>query len=216
WKVASEAFTNLGTTANTEEADELQTKAGTTSWINMGTKDEDHRSLYGIIIMNPKSHGASDEAVFKVPSEQVFATVSVKGPGSTTTATGTGIKKVVPVTNAVAKLDTEVSLPVGKHLVLVGGPAVNKLTAQALGLTYPTYGSSGLLPFAQGEGYVGLTDGVLEIGKYAVVVAGWEAGDTRNACSVLQQFGTFATQLDGNMAVKVTSVSASGITPVTS
>ena len=216
WEVVSGVFTNLGTTASTEEADELQTKAGTTSWINMGTKDEDHRSLYGIIIMNPKSHGASDEAVFKVPSEQVFATVSVKGPGSTTTAAGTGIKKVVPVTNAVAKLDTEVSPPVGKHLVLVGGPAVNKLTAQALGLTYPTYGSSGLLPFAQGEGYVGLTDGVLETGKYAVVVAGWEAGDTRNACSVLQQFGTFATQLDGNMAVKVTSVSASGITPVTS
>jgi len=212
WEVASAAFSNLGTSASTEEADELQVKAGTGSWINVGSKDEDHRSNYGIVIMNPKSHGASDEVVVKIPNEQVFASVSVKGPGSTTTTGGSKVKKVVPVTNAVAKLDTEVSLPVGKHLVLVGGPGVNRLTAQALGLTYPTYGSSGLLPFAEGEGYVALKSGTLETGKYVVVVAGWEAEDTRDACSVLQQFGSFAEQLKGNMAVKVTGVSASGIT----
>jgi hypothetical protein len=214
WEVSSGNFVNLGTSASTEEADELQAKEGTTSWVNIGTKDEDHRSLYGIQILNPKSHGASDEVVFKVPNEQVFATVSVKSTGTTTTSSGSNVKKVVPVTNAVAKLDTEVSLPVGKHLVLVGGPAVNKLTAQAMGLSYPTYGGSGLLPFAEGEGYIALTDGVVESGKYAVVVAGWDAKDTRNACSVLQQYGSFTDQLDGNTAVKVTSVSASGITPV--
>jgi hypothetical protein len=82
-----------------------------------------------------------------------------------------------------------------------------------MGLTYPTYGSSGLLPFASGEGYIKVFDGTLETGYVAVVVAGWEAQDTRNACSVLQQYGTFATQLTGNVAVKVTSVTASGITP---
>jgi S-layer protein (TIGR01564 family) len=137
----------------------------------------------------------------------------VKGPSTTvTSAAGGTVKQVVPVTNAVAKLDTEVSLPVGKSLVLVGGPAVNRLTAQAMGLDFPTYGASGLLPFAEGEGYVELVDGVLESGEYAVVVAGWSASDTRNAASVLQQFGSFQEQLDGNMAVKITSVSASGIT----
>jgi S-layer protein (TIGR01564 family) len=212
WEVTSKSFSNLGVTASTEEADELQAKRGTATYTNIGTKDEDHRSNYGVVIMNPKSHGASDEAVFKVPNEQVFAKVSVKSTGSTTTTASGGVKQVVPVTNAVAKLDTEVSLPVGKHLVLVGGPAVNRLSAQAMGLTYPTYGGSGLLPFAEGEGYVALVDGVLESGKYAVVVAGWEADQTRDACSVLQQFGSFSGQLDGNMAVKVSSVSASGIT----
>jgi len=214
WEVASNVFTNLGTTASTEESDELQAKEGTTSWNNVGTKDEDHRSLYGIIIMNPKSSGASDECTFKVPKEQVFATISVKSTGTTTTSGGDTVKKVVPVTNAVAKLDSEVSLPVGKHLVLVGGPAVNRLTATALGLTYPTYGGSGLLPFAEGEGYIALVNGVVETGKYAVVVAGWEAADTRDATSVLQQYDSFLEQLDGNMAVKITGVSASGITAV--
>jgi hypothetical protein len=216
WELVSQAFSNLGTSASTEEADELQAREGNTGvWSNVGTKDEDHRSNYGIIILNPKSNGASDEAEFQIPSEQVFATVSVKATGTTTTTGGDTVKKVVPVTNAVAKLDTEVNTPVGKHLVLVGGPAVNRLSATALGLTYPTYGSSGLLPFAEGEGYIALVDGVVETGKYAVVVAGWEAADTRDATSVLQQYDSFSEQLDGNMAVKVTGVSASGITAVT-
>jgi hypothetical protein len=212
WKVTNNATSNLGVTASTEEADELQAMRGTAAFSNIGTKDEDHTSNYGIQIMNPKSHGASDEVVLKIPNEQVFATVSVKGTGSTTVTGGDSVKKVVPVTNAVAKLDTEVSLPVGKHLVLVGGPAVNQLTAQAMGLEYPTYGGSGLLPFAEGEGYIELVDGVVEEGKYAVVACGWEAADTRDATSVLQQFDSFSEQLDGNMAVKVTGVSASGIT----
>jgi hypothetical protein len=211
------AFAGLGATASTEEADELQWAGGTgtITWQNIGTKDEDHRTMYGIVVKNPKSHGASDEVVMEVPSEEVFAKIVVRGPTTTVTAGTSGtVKKVVPVTNAVAKLDTEVSLPVGKHLVLVGGPAVNRLTAQAMGLDYPTYGGSGLLPFAEGQGYIEVVDGVLETGKYAVVVCGWEADNTRDATSVLQQFGSFKTQLDGNMAVKITSVSASGITPV--
>jgi hypothetical protein len=213
----SGVFGGIGSTASTEEADELQWAGGTgtISWQNIGTKDEDHRTMYGIIVENPKSHGASDEVVLRIPNEEVFAKMVVKGPTTTvSSSSGDTIKKVVPVTNAVAKLDTEVSLPVGKHLVLVGGPAVNRLTAQAMGLDYPTYGSSGLLPFAEGEGYIGLYDSGLESGQYAVVVAGWEAADTRDATSVLQQFGSFSDQLDDNVAVKVTSVSASGITPV--
>jgi hypothetical protein len=213
---SASAFDGIGATPSTEEADELRWCNGDGSsctWKNIGTKDENHRTIYGIIVEDPKSHGASDEVVLKIPAEQVFAKVVVKGPSTTVTSGSDGtVKQVVPVTNAVAKLDTEVSLPVGKNLVLVGGPAVNRLTAQAMGLEYPTYGGSGLLPFAEGEGYVELTDGVLESGKYAVVVAGWEASDTRNACSVMQQYESFSSQLDGNMAVKVTSVSASGIT----
>jgi hypothetical protein len=199
-------FVQLGDTADTKEADELI--YGST---NIGSKDEDHRTYYGVVIEDPESNGDSDQVVLKVPGDVVEATIVVSGTG-TTTSSGDSIKKVVPVTNAVAKLDTEVQTPVGKHLVLVGGPAVNLHSAAALGLDYPTYGSSGLLPFAEGEGYVALTDGVVEEGKYAVVVCGWEAADTRDATSVLQQFDSFTEQLDGNMAVKVTSVSASGIT----
>lgn len=221
---AQGTFTKIGDTANTEESDELtwclpkatcDVATTPTANINIGTKDEDHRTMYGIIVENPKSHGASDEVVLKVPNDQVLATVIVKGPSTTVSSTSTGtVKKVVPVTTAVAKLDTEISDPatVDKDLILVGGPGVNKLTAQAMGLTYPTYGSSGLLPISSGEGYIKVYEDVFKTGQEVVVVFGWEATETRNACSVLQQYASFATQFDANVAVKVTSVSASGIT----
>jgi len=215
---ASSGFSYLGATEGDADAEEMRwcrgSAAGSTcNWLNIGTKDEDHRSNYGIVIKNPDSQGNGEETVFHVPNEQVFAKVIVKGPGTTVTAGAEDVyKDVVLIETAVAKLDSEVSLPVEKHLVLVGGPAVNELSAQVMGLTYPTYGDSGLLPFSSGEGYIKVYEDELEDGYVAVLVAGWDADDTRNACSVLQQVDTFAEQLDGNVAVKVTSVTAAGIT----
>ncbi|MEM5799270.1 MAG: S-layer protein [Candidatus Aenigmatarchaeota archaeon] len=210
WTVSSGAFNSLGSTASDSESDELQWNSQ-----SIGTKEYDLRTIYGVVVKNPDSNGASDKVVLHVPADQVKAKVVVYGPGGTSSTTEGGkIKKVVPVTTPVAKLDTEVDpTTVGKHLVLVGGPAVNRLTAQAMGLTFPTYGSSGLLPFAEGEGYIKVYDGVFKAGQVVVVVAGWEADQTRMATSLLQQFDTFAEQLGSNTAVKVTSLSASGIRP---
>lgn len=207
-KDGSSGFSYLGQTdGDTAYANDLL--YGTT---DISGWEEDTRTENGIVVYDPKAHLSGDSFEFDINGDEsdFKVNVVVLGPSGSTTS-GDKVKKVVPITNAVAKLDTEVSLPVGKNLVLVGGPAVNKLTATALGLTYPTYGSQQTL-FAKDEGYIKLTKDVVETGKYALVVAGWEAKDTRNACSVLQQFGTFETQLTGKMAVKVTAVSASGIT----
>jgi hypothetical protein len=209
----STSFVNLGTNADDSDSDELKWGATPSS---IGTKDEDLRTKYGVVIRNPDTNGASDKVSVDVPGDQVKAKVVVYGPGGSSSTTESGkIKQVVPVTTAVAKLDTEISDPkvAGKHLVLVGGPAVNKLTAQALGLTYPTYGSSGLLPFASGEGYVSVLEDKFTTGQNVVIVAGWEAANTRMATSLLQQYSTFAAELGTNTAVKVTSLSSSGITP---
>ena len=218
WTVDADSFNYLGSTEGDADVNDLLWCRGTNAacnWFSIGTKDEDHRTDYGIIIVNPDSTGNNEKIELKVPNEQVFAKVVIKGPGTTITSGAEGnIKKVVPIETAVAKLDTEISLPVGKHLVLIGDAAVNKLSAQVMGLTYPTYGASGLFPYSQGEGYIKVYEGVLETGKITVLVAGWDAADTRNAASVLQQCATFADKLDGNVAVKVTSVSAAGITPV--
>ncbi|MCX8178645.1 MAG: S-layer protein [Candidatus Aenigmarchaeota archaeon] len=201
---------HLGTNANQKDASELV--YGTQQ---IGTKEKDLRSEYGYVVLVPASNGDRDQVVVHVPADQVKAKVVVYGPsGSATTTEGGNIKKVVPITTPVAKLDTEVDpSTVGKHLVLVGGPAVNRLSAQAMGLSYPTYGSSGQLPFAEGEGYIKVYDGVFKSGQVVVVVAGWEAENTRMATSLLQQYDTFAGQLGSNTAVKVTSLSASGIKP---
>jgi hypothetical protein len=211
WGVSS-GFNSLGDTQASAESNEL---IWGSSLLGIGTKDENHRTYYGIVIEDPKSHGASEEVVLQIPNEEVFATVVVKGPGTVvTTSTGDAVKNVVPITTAVAKLDSEVSLPVEKHLVLVGGPGVNTLTAQAMGLTYPTYGASGLLPYGEGEGYISVAEDALEDGFVVVTVQGWSASDTRNAASVMQQYTTFADELADNDEVVVTSVSSAGITAV--
>jgi hypothetical protein len=191
--------------------------------LKYGTRDisgweEDTRAQDGIIIYDPKAHLSGDNFEFGVNGDEsdFKVNVVVLGPSGSSSGTSGDIKQVVPVSTAVAKLDTEISDPatVGKDLVLVGGPGVNRLTAQAMGLDYPTYGSSGLLPIEEGEGYIEYMDGVFKTGQDVVVVFGWEADNTRDATSVLQQVDSFLAELDGNMAVKVTDVSASGITPV--
>jgi hypothetical protein len=202
-------FAGIGATAGANEAGEIFWGS---SLEDLSTLDEDHRTYYGIIVRDPKSHGASDEVVLEIPNDEVFATIVVKGPGTTvTTAAGEAVKNVVPITTAVSRLDTEVSLPVDKPLVLVGGPAVNRLTAKALGYTYPSYGDT-VTEVSAGEGYIAVTEDMVEDGQVAVVVFGYAAEDTRNACSVLQKYETFSDQLGDNVAVKVTDVSASGIT----
>jgi len=199
-------FDGLGTI---EEAESTDVAYGSNT---VGTSDYDVMTEDGVIIKEPEDNADKDMVVLEIPADVVEATVLIAGPGTTIgEEAGDIIKKVVPITNAVAKLDTEVSLPVSKHLILVGGPAVNRLTAQAMGYTFPTYGSA-LTEFAQNEGYIKVFEDVLEDGYVAVVAAGWEAKDTRNACSVLQQYATFASKLEGNVAVKVTSVTAAGIT----
>ena len=76
-------FNSLGSTASSEEADELfwfgADSGGSLAAQTLGTKDEDHRTMYGIIIRDPKSHGSSDEVVIDIPGDQVQANVVVKG-----------------------------------------------------------------------------------------------------------------------------------------
>ncbi len=179
--------------------------------------EEDVRTGDGTVLMDPDSNSPSDVYKLKLPAD--FGTdfeisVVAYGPGTTATSgTGGKIKQVVPVTSAVAKLDTEVPNPetLGKDLVLVGGPAVNRLTAKLMKLTFPHYGSAGGLPFGEGEGYVSYHANGFATGQDVVTVQGWSAQNTRAAASVLQQFASFASKLDGKTAVKVTGSATSPV-----
>jgi hypothetical protein len=185
-----------------------------------GTRDisgweENTLTETGVIVYDPDAHLSGDSFELGINGDEgeFYVNIIATGPEGAVTSGEGAINKVVPVTNAVAKLDTEISLPVSKNLILVGGPGVNRLTAQALGYSYPTYGSQMTgEEFGEGEGYIGIVEDELEDGYAALIVAGWEADDTRNAASVLQQYSSFADELAGNAAVKVTSVSAAGIT----
>ena len=146
--------------------------------------------------------------------------VIVYGPETTTTTTEEGeIKEVSPMTMPIANLDTEIDdlSTVGKHVILVGGPAINRWTAAVMGYSYPTYGAD-ITEFGEGEGYVALytgVEGVLADDQTALVIAGWEADETRVACAAVQQFATVLTDITADKAIVTGSVESPTVTPVT-
>jgi hypothetical protein len=208
WDVDANAK-KLGANSGSSEGAEV-----TIGGREIGSVEEDYRTLYGIIIRDSDSNGDSDQLEIAVPSEQLKATVVVEGPKtSVTAAAGTTVKKAVPIVDNIARLDTEVTETIkqSKNLVLVGGPAVNQLTAQALGLSFPSYGNASTIP--EGAAMIKLVDNAFTQGKTALVVAGWDAENTRAACSVLQQFSTYA-DLTGT-GVKVSGTTTPTLSPLT-
>ncbi|MEM5873056.1 MAG: hypothetical protein QXV63_02410, partial [Candidatus Aenigmatarchaeota archaeon] len=72
------------------------------------------------------------------------------------------------------------------RLIVVGGPAVNEIAAALLNVPYPTYGDTlkemGIL--SEGQGLIQ----VFNIPRVAVLLAGWEAEDTRAAARIFSLF----------------------------
>ena len=118
-----------------------------------------------------------DEFVMAYPAAQRLpqvyftsgATKSVKKSGKTSTA------KVVDAT----KLDTEVASLWAQNTILVGGPCVNSLAAEAMG--NPANCAEG---FTAGKAKVKVFE---SSGKVAMLVAGFSGEDTRCAGKVLAQ-----------------------------
>jgi len=201
-------FNSIGNTADTSEASEVMWTT-----VNIGTKDNDLRTLFGAVIQNPDSKGASDRLIVKFPEERIKVKVTVMGTESVVTETSEGYyEKSVPIVNAVAKLDTEIPNPesISKHMILVGDGAVNRLSARVRGISYPTYGSSGLYSYGEGEGEIAVFENGFKEGYNVVLVAGWSAGDTRRGCLALMDFSNKLKDLDTNSA-KITS---SGLVPM--
>lgn len=201
WTNSSGGVTQLGATKSSEEAGEVNWE-GT----NVGTKDENHRTRYGTIIKDPKSNGASDRVELSIPGDQVQVNVVVKpGTGATVVSGGSsgGAAISTYATAPDAMLDTEVTTPANHNLILIGGPAVNRLSAQFLGKTYPAYGAdSGL---QEGEAVLEIKDNGDNV---ALVVSGWTGDDTRRAAKVLQSYNAFSSQLSGT-SVKVAGTASS-------
>lgn len=133
----------------------------------------------------------------------------LKGIGTITAITAgsvTGGSFNVNPIGSLGVLDTDTTI--GKtNQIIVGGPAVNRLAAEAVGVSYPSYGlSSGLLE-GEGEAVIKLVE---KGTKVALVVAGWEAADTQRATNVLANYGMYSSKLSG-MEVKVTGTVASPV-----
>lgn len=124
------------------------------------------------------------------PDEQVSADVFVLSSGAITSASGSSggavVKESVPISTAVARLDSEVDATSRqtKNLILVGGPVVNSLVAE-LATAGKTWDRAKYLTNGEGTYVLDYVDGAFASGKAALVVAGHSAADTRSAAAKL-------------------------------
>ena len=133
------------------------------------------------------------------PDQQISANVFVLGEGASTSsaggATGGTVKAAVPIKTAVGKLDSEVGQTdrSTKNVIAVGGPCANSLTRELLGAT-----AASCLADFEGMGYtagqamIKLVNNAFGTGTSALIVAGRDAQDTRNAAKVLQAYDDYA------------------------
>ena len=75
WNLINYSVNSLGAIPSFSEASELLWEG-----VSIGTKDEDHRTRFGIIIRDPKLNGASDSVKLEIPTEQVTGNILVGKP----------------------------------------------------------------------------------------------------------------------------------------
>ncbi len=179
---------------------------------NIGEWEYDTVSSYGTILRSVKSNAAVDKVVIDLPAEQQTAVIYF-GKLTGAPVEGGVYKVIKPITSAVALLDTEVtSAHKAKNIISVGGPCVNRISAEALGFTDLVCGAASGVP--ANAAMIKIVDNVFTPGKSVIVVAGWEAQHTRTACTVLQNYDTLLTHVKDKSAVKITAATQTGITPL--
>lgn len=210
WTTSAAPQFQLGPTALTAEDYEINvTTEGTIR--NGGKKSQEVVADSGVIVASTSSSAASDAIVLKIADKNLAVKAYFGTLGAAATA-GSTVHEVVPVTSAVALLDSEVtSTYKAANLILVGGPCVNTLVADLATAGKFGYTCTGWP--GRNFGLVEVVDDAFTTGKFVLVLAGTRAEDTRMACHAVQQYDTL---LKGKTAtaVEVTSLSATGIVEV--
>ncbi|MCD6399020.1 MAG: hypothetical protein J7L08_03800, partial [Candidatus Aenigmarchaeota archaeon] len=146
---------------------------------------------FGTYIQVDTSDSNQDWATLTYPTEQMYANLYIAGSSATVSGSTTGeVTRTGVIKTPISAVDTQVTetQKANENLILVGGPCVNKLTADALGLTYPACGMATVESLGiPSDGYmIKLVKNAFAEGKYALVVFGVEAKDTTAACAKVQ------------------------------
>jgi hypothetical protein len=158
-------------------------------------------NIWGTLVARDTSTSAQPFVDVYYPDTQRIASLSVLGSGATVTATtgasGSVVKSATPIKTALGKLDTEVTSAdkTNKNLILVGGPVVNTLVAE-LAAASKTKDTAWYRSQGAGTALIDLVADAFATGKSALVVAGYEAPDTRAATSALQNFDAYTWASD--------------------
>ena len=159
----------------------------------IGKKDNNILTHSGIIIENPEDNLEDDEVSFSVPSETVFAKVSVVGQGQeiiSETSNELSNETIVNVPTEVGTLilkDTEVASFQDKNLIVVGGSCINSVAAKLLGSDVPVCGTdfTALTNAGPGQYFLDQFDSPYNSEKVALLVAGYNAGNTGTGVDTL-------------------------------
>ncbi|NIO44619.1 MAG: hypothetical protein GTN36_03655 [Candidatus Aenigmarchaeota archaeon] len=129
-------------------------------------------------------------ATISYPDVFTYGNVYLLTPTGVITSGGTGgvitTDVVLPITSDVVKLDTEVTSSDKSNydLVAVGGPCINKIAAEIMGFDDYACGAASGIP--ENAGLIKLVVDKFATGKTALLIAGWEAGDTDLASRIVQ------------------------------
>jgi hypothetical protein len=200
----------LGTTASSAQAYEVNaTTHGTAR--DASKKAQEIVDDSGILLQDTAAYGGADKVVFKIPFKDLKAVVyfGKKGTGVSGDTVSYTSYPSIPISSAVARLDSELTTSnKAKNLISVGGPCVNSVTAEALGLEYPTCGAASTIP--QDKGLISVVDSPYTDGMVVLVVAGWEVDNTRAASSAVQLFDTKLAGITSS-AVEVTGTTGAPV-----
>lgn len=149
---------------------------------SIGTKEDDIMDHYGVIIKDPEGYADDDRIILSVPSEQVYATISVKGQGTEVVSKTEGVGET-PVLGGMVVKDTEVESVKDKNIIVVGGSCINAVAAKLVGGAF--CGSDWTAATDVGSGQFLIKEFVspYNSGKVALLVAGYHAADTTAAAS---------------------------------
>jgi len=168
-------FDGLGNTSATEEDEELV-------WVstNIGKKDENHRSLYGIIIKNPKTNSASDKVELEIPEDQVKAEVEIIRKKSSITETKITQTTVLGEQIPSPVLSSELKNKEDFNLILIGGPCINPPLE-----VFEEFPTCADWPLKRGEAMIKFAKNKDNI---ALLIAGTTAKDTKMATEFLKDY----------------------------
>ncbi len=218
WSATAAPEFRLFTTTSAETKDVQVYSAntdGTATLADAGKTVQDVVSDSGNIVVAPSSYTGSDQVKVKVPAQVLYAKMYIGELGGTTAGSEVSYTDYpsIPITSAIAKLDTEMSaLKTAKHVILVGGPCINDLVAELA--TAGTFGYTCDSWPGRDFGLIEAIDDGFATGKVALVVAGTRAADTRVATSALQLYDTKLADLTGASVEVTGTVGAPTVTEV--
>jgi len=152
-----------------------------------------------------RTSSGQDKVWLYYPDQQVTADIAVLVGDATASSGGSSggsVKQAVPIKSSIATTDRllAASDKTNKHLILVGGPAVNSLVSD-LATAGKTKNRDWYISQGQGTAIINLVPDAFAAGKSALVVAGHSASDTSFVTGVLQRYDTYSSDLQGKNLV---------------